>query len=108
MQKKKERTIVVATKATQQSQKPYKTSSYACHIFGLNGHKMIDYPKFSEMQRMFHGKFMTIGKIQPIVKIKTIITNVNVVDVNVTTISTTNEKHVFKDKKPRKTKSDID
>jgi len=39
--KKKKRTIVVATKATQHSQKPHKTSSYACHICGLNGHKMI-------------------------------------------------------------------
>jgi hypothetical protein len=37
--KKKEYTIVVAIKATQSNQKPQKTSSYACHICGLNGHK---------------------------------------------------------------------
>jgi hypothetical protein len=35
----------VATKVAQQNQKPHKTSSYACHICGLNGHGMIDYPK---------------------------------------------------------------
>jgi hypothetical protein len=33
---------------------------------------------------------------------------VNVVDVNLTTRSKTIEEHVFKDRKPRKTKSDVD
>jgi hypothetical protein len=47
--KKKEQTIVATTKAIQPSQKPQKTSSYACHIYGLNGHKMIDCPKFVKM-----------------------------------------------------------
>jgi hypothetical protein len=64
----------------QPSQKAQKTSSYACHIYGLNGHKMIDCPKFVEMQKMFHGKYMTIVEVQPIVKTQTIIANVNVVD----------------------------
>jgi hypothetical protein len=48
---------------------------------------MIDYPKFVEMQKIFHGKFMTIAKVQPIAETQIIITNVNVVDVNVTTRS---------------------
>ncbi len=26
-----------------------------CHIYGLNGHKMTDYPKFTKMQKMFMG-----------------------------------------------------
>jgi hypothetical protein len=43
--KKKEHTI----EASQPSKKTHKTSSYACHICGLNGHKMIDCPKFIEM-----------------------------------------------------------
>jgi hypothetical protein len=30
---------------------------------------MIDHPKFIEMQKMFHGKFMTVAKVQPIAKI---------------------------------------
>jgi len=76
---------VVAIKATQQSQKPQKTSSYASHICGLNGHKMIDCPKFTKMQKIFHGQFVTIAKVQLVVGIKIVITNVNVVDVNVIT-----------------------
>jgi hypothetical protein len=34
---------------------------------------------------MFHGKFVTIIKVQPIVETQTFIANVNEVDVNVTT-----------------------
>jgi len=54
---------------------------------------------------MFHGKYVTIAKVQPIVKIQTITTDVNVVDVNVTTRSKAIEEHVFKDGEPKKTKS---
>jgi hypothetical protein len=32
-----EETIMVATKATPHNQKTQNTSSYACHIYGLNG-----------------------------------------------------------------------
>jgi hypothetical protein len=85
--KNKEQTTMATTKATQPSQKTKKTSSYACHICGLNGHKMIDYPKFVEMQKLFHGKSVTLTKVQPIVETETIIVDVNVVDVNVTTRS---------------------
>jgi hypothetical protein len=41
--------IVGTKKVTQLSQKPHETSSYACHMCGLNGHKMIDCLKFIEM-----------------------------------------------------------
>ncbi len=92
------------TKATQHSTKPHKTSSYACHICGLNGHKMIDYPKFIKLQKMFHGKYVIVVKIQPIVETQTITTDVNVMDVNVTTRSTTTKKQVFKDKKTKENK----
>jgi hypothetical protein len=70
--------------AAQPSQKTQKTSSYACHIYGLNGHKMIDCPKFAKMQKMFHGKSVIVTKVQPITKTQTFIMDVNVVDVNVT------------------------
>jgi hypothetical protein len=53
---------------------------------------------------MFHGKSVIVGKVQDVVETQTIITNVNVVDVNVT-ISKAIEEHVFKDRKPRKAKS---
>jgi hypothetical protein len=48
------------TKVAQPSQKPQKTSLYACHICGLNGHKITYCPKFTEMQKTFHGKSLTI------------------------------------------------
>ncbi len=60
------------------------------------------------MQKMFHGKSMIIAKVQPIVQTQIIITNVNVVDVNVTTRSNVIEEQVFKDKEPRKGRSVID
>jgi hypothetical protein len=41
---------------------------------------------------MFHGKVVTIIEVQPIVEMQTIIADVNVVDVNVTTRSKVIEK----------------
>jgi phosphopantothenate synthetase len=57
---------------------------------------------------MFHGKFVIIVEVQPIVETQTVIADVNVVDVNVTTRSKVIEKQAFKDKKPRKVKSVIE
>jgi hypothetical protein len=72
---------------TQINQKPYKTSSYACHIYGLNGHKMTDCLKFVEMLKMFHGKYVVVAEVQPVVETQIVTTDVNVVDVNVATRS---------------------
>jgi len=66
---------------------------------------MIDCPKFVEMEKMFHGKFVIVAKVQPIAKTQTIVANVTVMDVNVTIRSKVIEEHVFKDKKLRKAKS---
>jgi hypothetical protein len=57
---------------------------------------------------MFHGKSMAVAKVQPIVKTQTIIVDVNVLDVNVTTRSKVIKEHVFKDKELRKVKSVVD
>jgi hypothetical protein len=46
---------------------------------------MTNCPKFVEMKKMFHGKFMIVAEVQLVTETQTIITNVNVVDVNVTT-----------------------
>jgi hypothetical protein len=75
---------------------------------GLNGHKMTDCLKFTEMQKMFHGKYVTIIEVQPIVEAQIGTTNVNVVDVNVATRNKTTKEQVFKDRKPRKAKSVVD
>ncbi len=48
---------------------------------------MANCPKFVEMQKMFHGNFVVIAKVQPIVETQIVIADVNVVDVNVTTRS---------------------
>jgi hypothetical protein len=48
---------------------------------------------------------MTMAKAELVAKTQTIIVDVNVVDVNVTTRSKVTEKHVFKDKEPRKAKN---
>jgi hypothetical protein len=89
--KKKEQTTVATTEVAQPSQKTQTTSSYACQIYGLNAHKMIDCPKFVEMQKMFHGKSVTIANVQHVTKTQTIIVDVNVVDVNVSTRSKVTE-----------------
>jgi transposase len=44
---------MATTKATQPSQKPQKTSSYACHICGLNGDRMTNRPKLLKCKRCF-------------------------------------------------------
>jgi hypothetical protein len=46
---------------------------------------MTNCPKFVEMQKMFHDKYVIITEVQPVVDTQTIISSVNVVDVNVTT-----------------------
>ncbi len=79
--------MVVYIKVAQPNQQLQKTSSYACHICGFNGHKMTNCPNFVEMQKMFHGKFVAIIEVQPIVETQTIIVDVNVVDVNATRTS---------------------
>jgi hypothetical protein len=56
--------MVATTKAARPSQKSQKTSSYACHIYGLHGYKLIDCPKFINMQNMFHGKSMIVAEVQ--------------------------------------------
>jgi hypothetical protein len=57
------------------------------------------------MQKMFHGKFVTITKVQPVVEIQRIIIDVNVVDVNVTTKSKATKEEVFKDRDLKKAKN---
>jgi hypothetical protein len=68
---------------------------------------MTDCPKFAEMQKMFHGKSVIVVEVQLVIETQTIIANVNVVDINVTTRSKVTKEHVFKDKEPRITKNVI-
>jgi hypothetical protein len=47
--KKKEEPIITTIKATNQLRKGENNNSYVCHIYGLNGHKIINCPKFVEI-----------------------------------------------------------
>jgi len=74
--KKKGQTMVATTKATKPSQKIEKTSLYACHICGSNGHKVIDCPKFVKMQKMFHGEHVIIVEVQLVTETQIVIVDV--------------------------------
>jgi len=60
------------------------------------------------MQKMFHGKSMTIIEVQLIVEAQIGIIDVNVVDVNVAIRSKATKEQVFKDRKPMKAKRVVD
>jgi hypothetical protein len=57
---------------------------------------------------MFHGKYVTVVEVQPVAEMQIVITDVNVVDVNVITRGKVTKEQMFKDRKPRKTKSVVD
>jgi hypothetical protein len=59
---------------------------------------MTNYPKFTKMQKIFHGKSMTVVEVQFVVEIQKVIINVNVVDVNVIIRSKATKEQVFEDK----------
>jgi hypothetical protein len=53
---KKEEPIVSAIKVTTQVGKPPTLLNYPYHICGIVGHKLINCPRFGEMQSMFKDK----------------------------------------------------
>jgi hypothetical protein len=57
---------------------------------------------------MFQGKNASSSEGKSIVEIKTIIANVNVIDVNVVTISKIIKDQVFEEREPRKNKNIVD
>jgi len=69
---------------------------------------MTNCPKFIEMQKMFHGKFVAVTKVRHIVQTQTVIVDLNVEDLNVTTRSKVIKEQVFKDRNPKKVKSVVD
>ncbi len=89
--KKKEEPITVATKATIQVGKPPRLLNYPCHIYGIMGHKLTNYPRFNEMKNMFKNKGGQSTKFKPVANNKMVTTLVTMVDVNVTTQNKKNE-----------------
>jgi hypothetical protein len=82
---------------------------YCCHICGDIGDKIIDCPKYNDMQNMFKNKGMKPTYKQAMVEPKVSNPSVHMVDVSMAiTKSKVTEERVFKDKKPIKKKFAID
>ncbi len=88
---KKEEPTIVTIEVTSQVGKPLGLLKYPCHICGIVGHKLMNYPRFGEMQNMFKDKGGQSTKFKPTSKVKRVTTSVNMVDVNVTIHSKTSE-----------------
>ncbi len=72
---------------------------YSCHIYGDIGHKIINYPKYNDMQNMFKNKRVKTTNKQVVVEPKVANPLVHIVDVNMAiTRNKVIEGHVFKDK----------
>ncbi len=79
---------------------------YSYHICGDIGHKIINCPKYNDMQNMFKNKGMKTTKKPSMVEPKFANLSVHIVDVNMAiTKSKFIEKQVFKDREPIKKKS---
>jgi hypothetical protein len=82
---------------------------YSYHICGDTGHKIINCPKYNDMQNMFKNKGMKPTKKQIVVEPKVSNPLVHMVDVNMAiTKSKVIEEQMFKDKKIIKKKFVID
>ncbi len=102
---KEEPTIVIEINA--HVGKPSRPLNYPCHICGILGHKLMNCPKFNEMQTMFKDKGKTIEN-KHVPEIKVVNVSINMVDVHVTIQNKVIEEDVFKDQEPRKNKIVID
>ncbi len=96
----KEELTVATTKPTTHASKPPRSLNYPYHICGIVSHKLTNCLRFDEMQNILKDKGDKSIESKPTCNIKTIVTLVDMVDVNVTTCSKTNEK-----KKSLKTES---
>jgi predicted metal-binding protein len=54
--KRKEDSILTIFKITIQQIKVHRLVKYSCHICGDTGHKIIDCPKYNDMQNLFKNK----------------------------------------------------
>ncbi len=87
----------------------HRPIKYSYHIYGDIGHKIIDYPKYNDMQNMFKNKGVKTINKQVVVKPKVTNPSVHIVDANMAiTRSKVTEEQMFKDKCPIKKKFAID
>jgi hypothetical protein len=82
--------------AIMQVGKPPRPLNYPSHIYGIVGHKLMNCPRFGEMQNMLKDKGGQTIESKLVDEVKAIIALVNMVDVNVTIQSKASEEQVFK------------
>ncbi len=100
---RKEDFILVVPKFTTQQIKIQRHVRYSYHIFGDTGHKIINCPKYNDMQNMFKNKGVKITKKQVMVEPKVSNPSIHMVDVNMAIIrNKVTEEQMFKDRKPIK------
>jgi len=80
--KRKEELVPAIFDITTQHIKVQKPMRYFCHICGDTRHKLIDYPKYNDMQNMFKNKGVKIGEKPFVVEAKVANPSVHMVDVN--------------------------
>jgi hypothetical protein len=95
--KRKEDYVFLIFEVTTQQIKVWRLVRYSCHIYGDIGHKIINYPKYNDMQNMFKNKKMKTTNKQVVVEPKVANPLVHIVDVNMA-ITRVIEEHVYKDK----------
>jgi hypothetical protein len=82
---------------------------YSYHICGDIGNKMINYPRYNDMQNIFKNKGVKTIEKQVVVEPKVANLLVHIVNVNMAiTRSKVIKEHVFKDRKPIKKKFVVD
>ncbi len=107
--KRKEESILVVSDITTQHTRVYKHVRYSCHICGETGHKIINCPKYNDMQNMFKNKGLKTTEKPYVVEPKVTNPSIHIMDVNMAiTRSRVTEKQMFKDSEPIKKKSIAD
>jgi len=104
--KRKENLVPIVSKVTIQQIKVHRFVRYSCHIYGDIGYKIIDCPKYNDMQNMFKNKRVKPTKKRIVVEPKVSNPSVHMMDVNIAiTSNKVTEEHVFKDSEPIKKES---
>ncbi len=94
----KENHVRIIFEVTTQQIKIQKPMMHYCHICDDTGHKIIDCPKYSDMQNMFKNKGMKTIKKPYVVEPKVANPSIHILDVNMAiTKSKVIEEKMFKD-----------
>jgi hypothetical protein len=103
--KRKEKPIPIVSEVTIQHIRIQIPMRYSCHICGEIRHKIINCPKFNDMQNMFKNKGVEAIEKPSMVEPKVVNPSIHVMDVNMAIAKNkVIEEQVFKDKKPIKKK----